>query len=142
MNKLQTINLKEILAELLNAWNDHDAERVASFYAPEYTGTDAGEPGEQHGPAGIRQTVQGYLAAFPDLTIVQGQAVLCGDSAAIQMTVRGTHRGNIMHIPATGRPTEIQGVAFLRFDQARIIQASYLWDVAGFLRSIGLLPDL
>ena len=142
MNEPKDINLKYILADLIDAWNEHDADRVVSFFAPEYTGTDASEPGEQHGPAGIRQTVQRYLAAFPDLTINQDQVVLCGESAAIQMTVRGTHQGNIMHIPASGRLTEIQGVAFLKFEQARIIQASYLWDVAGFLRTIGLLPDL
>ncbi len=133
---------QSILAGLIKAWNAHDVEGVASFYAPDYTGVDASEPGQQRGPDSIRQTVQGYLAAFPDLTLIQEQTVLSGNHAAVQMTVRGTHQGSILHIPATGRATEIHGVAFLQFRHASIIQATYLWDVAGFLRSIGLLPDL
>jgi steroid delta-isomerase-like uncharacterized protein len=137
-----TLHLEIILAELMDAWNAHDADRVASFYAPDYIGTDAGEPGQQRGPVSVRQTVQHFLDAFPDLTLLQDQAIICDENAAIQITVRGTHRGSIMNIPATGRRTVIQGVAFLKFEHGRIIQASYLWDVAGFLRSIGLLPDL
>lgn len=135
-------NLEMILAEIVEAWNAHDAGRVASFYAPDYVGSDAAEAQQQRGPAGVRQNVQRYLEAFPDLRLVQQQAVLCDNHAAIQVMVRGTHQGSLMHIPATGRPTQIQGVAFLTFQQAKIIQASYLWDMAGFLRNIGLLPDL
>jgi steroid delta-isomerase-like uncharacterized protein len=131
-----------LLAGLLEAWNAHDAARVMDFYAPDYTGTDASQPGLQRGPAEARQTVERYLQAFPDLRVTQDQLVLCGEQAAIQMTVRGTHRGSILHIPATGRETAIQGVAFLEFEQDKIVRSSYLWDVAGFLRAIGLLPDL
>ena len=135
-------NLQPVLAELIDAWNAHDAVRVASYYDPDYVGIDAAEAGQQRGPAGVRQTVQRYLNAFPDLTLAQEQAVLCDNHAAIELTVRGTHLGSLMHIPPTGRPAHIQGVAFLTFEEARIIQASYLWDIAGFLRNIGLLPDL
>ena len=135
-------NLNDTLAEILDAWNAHDAERVASFYAADYVGTDVAQAGQQRGLEGVRQTVQHYLNAFPDLKLSQDQVLICDDRAAIKMTVRGTHQGGILHIPATGRLTEVQGVAFLTFNHGKISQASYLWDVAGFLRGIGLLPDL
>jgi len=131
-----------ILAQLLDAWNSHDAERVASFYAANYVGVDISDAGQQRGPAGVRETVQHYLNSFPDLQLTQEQVIICDNRAAIKVTVHGTHQGGIMHIPATSRSTEIHGVAFLTFDHGKITQASYLWDVAGFLRSIGLLPDL
>jgi len=142
MNGQNGHNLNSILAELVDAWNSHDAERVASFYSADYVGTDIAQAGQQRGLAGVRQTVQHYLNAFPDLKLTQEQVIVCDDRAAIKMTVHGTHQGGIMHIPATGRPTEIQGVVFLTFDRGKITQASFLWDVAGFLRSVGLLPDL
>ena len=135
-------NLNQILAELLEAWNTHNAERVASFYSADYIGIDMSEPGQQRGPEGVRHTVQHYMQALPDLEVSVDETVVQDNRAAIKVTVHGTHRGGIMNIPATGRPTEVRGVAFLAFEDGKITQASYLWDVAGFLRSIGLLPDL
>jgi steroid delta-isomerase-like uncharacterized protein len=135
-------NLNQVLAELLEAWNTHNAERVASFYSSDYVGTDMSEHSQQRGPQGVRHTVQRYMQAFPDLELMVEDTLVQENRAAIKVTVRGTHRGGIMNIPATGRPTEVRGVAFLTFEDGKIAQASYLWDVAGFLRSIGLLPDL
>jgi steroid delta-isomerase-like uncharacterized protein len=135
-------NLNPILAQLVNAWNSHDAERVASFYAADYVGSDVSESVQQRGPEGIRHTVQRYLNAFPDLQLTLDETIVNDNRAAIKMTVRGTHQGGIMNIPATGRLAELHGVAFLAFENGKITRASYLWDVAGFLRGIGLLPDL
>lgn len=142
MNDQNGHDLYPVLAELVDAWNSHDAERVASFYAADYVGMDVSESEQQRGPEGVRQTVQHYLNSFPDLQLTQEQVIICDNRAAIKVTVHGTHQGGIMHIPATGRSTEVHGVAFLTFGYGKITQASYLWDVAGFLRSIGLLPDL
>ena len=47
-----------------------------------------------------------------------------------------------MNVPATGSHLDTHGVVFLTFDEGKITRASDLWDVAVFLRSIGLLPDL
>jgi steroid delta-isomerase-like uncharacterized protein len=131
-----------VLAELLDAWNVHNIERVASFYSPNYVGIDVSESGQQRGPEGVRHTIQRYLQAFPDLQLVQEEKVLEVNRAAVKVTAHGTHQGGIMNIPATGRSTEVRGVAFLTFEDGKITKASYVWDVAGFLRSIGLLPEL
>ena len=135
-------DLNRILTGLVEAWNAHNAERVASFYSADYVGIDMAEHSQQRGPEGVRHTVQRYLQAFPDLRLTVEETLAQDNRAAIKVTVRGTHQGGIMNIPATGRLTEIHGVAFLTFEDGKISQASYLWDVAGFLRSIGLLPDL
>ncbi len=135
-------DLNLILAELVLAWNSHDAVRVASFYAADYVGVDVSEAEPQRGPEGVRQTVQRYLNAFSDLRLTQEETVVNDNRAAIKVTVRGTYQGGLMNIPATGRTTELYGVAFMTFDNGKITRASYLWDVAGFLRNIGLLPDL
>jgi steroid delta-isomerase-like uncharacterized protein len=135
-------DLNQILTELLEAWNAHNAECVASFYSADYVGVDVSESGQQRGPEGVRHTVQRYLNAFSDLHLTQEETVVNDNRAAIKVTVRGTYQGGLMNIPATGRTTELHGVAFLTFDNGKITRASYLWDVAGFLRNIGLLPDL
>jgi steroid delta-isomerase-like uncharacterized protein len=115
---------------------------VAAYYSADYVGTDVSEPRQQHGLDGIRHTIRRYMQAFPDLQVVREEMIVEGSRAAVKMTAQGTHQGSIMNVPATGRPTQVHGVAFLAFEDGKIAQASYLWDVAGFLWSIGLLPDL
>jgi hypothetical protein len=47
-----------------------------------------------------------------------------------------------MNIPATGRRVEVRGASFLTIEAGKVTRATMLWDVAGMLRGIGLLPDL
>jgi hypothetical protein len=47
-----------------------------------------------------------------------------------------------MHIPPTGRFATVRGVSILTFMDGKIYRGQYMWDVAGLLRAIGLLPEL
>jgi hypothetical protein len=47
-----------------------------------------------------------------------------------------------MNIPPTGRPINARGVSMLTVESGKVWRANYIWDVAGMLREIGLLPDL
>ena len=131
-----------LIAELLEAWNAHDVEGVAALHAPDYEGVDVGEATPQHGPEGIRQSLARYLLAFPDLHLTIEEPVAAGDRVVLTWTARGTHRGTLMHIPATGRGVVVRGVSLLTISGGRVTRGLYIWDVAGLLRSLGLLPDL
>jgi predicted ester cyclase len=64
------------------------------------------------------------------------------DCAAVFWQASGTHAGKVMNIPPTGRRVEMRGVSWLKMAGGKIVQGEQLWDVAGMLRAIGLLPDL
>jgi steroid delta-isomerase-like uncharacterized protein len=133
---------RQLVAALLDAWNEHDLERVASFYAPDYEGTDIAQPGPQLGRADIRRTTAYYFRAFPDLHVSQEDLVLARDHAVIAWTWRGTHRGTFMRIPPTGRAVVVRGITILSIQDGLIRRGQRVWDLAGLLRDIGLLPDL
>lgn len=139
---LQIKSVARLVTELVEAWNAHDPERVAALYAPTYEGTDVGEASPQRGPEAVRQMVTRYLSAFPDLEFVAQETIVQGQRAALMWKARGTHRGSLMNIPATNRPTEIRGMSLLTMEGEKITCETSIWDVAGFLRSIGLLPEL
>jgi steroid delta-isomerase-like uncharacterized protein len=130
------------VVDLFAAWNSHDLDRIAALYAPEYEGIDVGWPSPRRGPADVRRGWERYLAAFPDLQFDLGEVVVEGSRAALTWTVRGTHRGVLMGIPATHRPIAVQGTSFCRVAGGKLVQAQHVWDVAGLLRNIGLLPEL
>jgi hypothetical protein len=47
-----------------------------------------------------------------------------------------------MNIPPTGRSVEIRGVSMLTIKDNQVQRGLYIWDVAGLLRALGLLPEL
>ncbi|MBV9791865.1 MAG: ester cyclase [Chloroflexi bacterium] len=130
-----------LVAELLAAWNSHDIERVETFYAPDYVGEDVGQARPQHGPQERSRVLASYIRAFPDLHFT-GETIIENNRAALAWTMTGTHRGALMHIPPTGRRICVRGVSLLRIEKGRVIHGSTIWDTAGLLRALGLLPEL
>jgi len=139
---LEAKTITQLVTELLEAWNAHDLDRVAAFYAETYEGTDVGEASPLRGREAVRRMVARYLRAFPDLEFDEEDMIVQGQRVALMWKVRGTHRGPLMNIPATNRATEIRGMSLLTIEDGRIVRQTSIWDVAGFLRSIGLLPEL
>jgi steroid delta-isomerase-like uncharacterized protein len=134
--------IAQCVTQLLEAWNAHDVERVTAFYAPDYEGEDVGQARLQQGLEGVRQTMAGYWHAFPDLHLTQEAMISRGDQVALFWTARGTHQGKIMNIPPTGRPIQVRGASLLTLQDGKIRRGLIIWDVAGLLRAIGLLPEL
>ena len=134
--------LTQFASDLVAAWNAHDIERVAVLYAPEYEEVDVGQAAPQHGPESIRRTMTRYLYAFPDLQVTLNEVLVEGDRAALAWTWRGTHRGTLMNIPPTGRTVTVQGMSILTLEAGRIRRGLRIWDLAGLLRALGLLPEL
>ena len=134
--------IQKLVEDLLGAWNAHDTGRIKSFYAAEYVGVDVGQAEPQRGPQGISRSVDRYLQAFPDLRLVEEDVVIEGDRAVLVWTAHGTHGGKLMNIPPTGRKVSVRGVSVLTIENGKIASGLYVWDAAGLLRTIGLLPEL
>lgn len=129
--------------EFVAGWNAHDAAWVAALHAPEYEGVDIGRPDVYRGREGAARLVGESLETFPDLSFTREESVIEGNLIAFAWTARGTHKGaNLMRIPPTGREIRVRGVSILTVGEAGITRALYVWDTAGLLRDIGLLPRL
>jgi steroid delta-isomerase-like uncharacterized protein len=133
---------REVVAELLQAWNAHDLDWIVSLHAEDYEGTDVGAAAPRRGPEEVRRGWERYLAAFPDLHFTHDEVVAEGDRAAVSWTARGTHLGTLMNIPATRRQVAVRGATFCQVQHGKLRRMLHVWDVAGLLRTIGLLPDL
>ena len=133
---------RELVNEVIAAWNDHDIERLAGLYAPDYEGVDVGQANPQHGPEEACRAMACYLNAFPDIHFTPESTIVEGNHAALAWTARGTHRGKLMRIPPTGHSIEMRGVTLFTVEGDKITHGMHIWDVAGFLRAIGLLPEL
>jgi steroid delta-isomerase-like uncharacterized protein len=133
---------KDLVSGLLEAWNAHDPEQVERYYTPDCEEVDVAAHEPQRGSATIRKLMKYYMRAFPDVEILMDELVINGAQAALVWTLRGTHRGRFMNIPPTGRRVNVRGTTVMTICDGRIHRVVRIWDVAGLLRGIGLLPDL
>lgn len=127
---------------LIAAWNDHAPGRIAAFYAPDYQGEDIAQPQPQYGPGDIRRLTAFYFRAFPDLVVEMEDLIARDDRAVLVWTWRGTHRGTFMRIPPTGKFVAVRGTTTLTIRDGLIWRSVRVWDLAGLLRGLGLLPEL
>jgi steroid delta-isomerase-like uncharacterized protein len=134
--------IDQLVVQLTEAWNSHDADGVAALCAEDFEGVDVAEAMPLHGREDVRQGAARYLHAFPDLRFVAEEVVVEGDRVAVAWRAQGTHRGPLMKIPATGRTVVIRGASLLTVREGKFVRGLSIWDVAGLLRGLGLLPDL
>jgi steroid delta-isomerase-like uncharacterized protein len=132
----------QIARDLITAWNAHDARAAARLFAEGYVGDDVSVAGQFHGPRDVRRYILYNLLGFPDLHFELHDLIAQGDRVAIIWTVTGTHQGRVMNIPPTGQRVEAKGISVITVREGKITHSLRVWDVAGMLRHIGLLPDL
>jgi len=134
--------MPQLIADFITAWNAHDLQQVASFYAPDYEEIDVAQVGSLRGRDNVRKRLAYYLRAFPDLRVTANDVVIDDHRVALYWTWRGTHRGTFMRIPPTGREVSVRGTSLMTMQDGLIQRAERIWDLAGLLRGLGLLPEL
>lgn len=78
--------------------------------------------------------------AFPDLHIEVAHLVADDDTVAFAYDVTGTHQGELMGHPATGRPATFRGVQVSRFADGLLVERWGSSDQLGMLQQLGLAP--
>jgi steroid delta-isomerase-like uncharacterized protein len=134
--------MSEFLNGFMAAWNAHDARAVAAHYTPDCEDVDVSRLAPQYGPDSVRRTLLYYLRAFPDFQVTLNEAVVNGERVAMYWTWTGTHRGTFMNIPATGHRVNVRGSSLVTLKDGKIQRAVRIWDLAGLLRDLKLLPEL
>jgi steroid delta-isomerase-like uncharacterized protein len=125
----------------LGAWNDRDAERIASFFADDAVYDDHGAGATAHGPDGIREHAARVHAGFPDLRFELIRAAHGDDFTAGEWRSVMTHLGSFEGLAPTGRVVESSGVDVATLDDAgRIVRLDSYYDGAEIMRDLGLLP--
>ncbi len=130
-------------ADALAAWNRHDADAVAAWVAEDVIWRDVAFGMPLHGRQALLSAGRAYLAAFPDLRVEQTSSTFAAPRLAQELTVTGTHRGELHGIPATGRWTETYAAVITTFDEdAMVIEGTVYWNVLTMLCQLGLTEPL
>lgn len=83
-----------------------------------------------------------YLAGFPDLQLNVEDLLPSGDKVVARVRATGTHRGEFMGMPATGRAVDVQMIDIIRFgDDGLAIEHWGVFDTMTMLQQLGVIPD-
>ena len=92
------------------------------------------------GIEGVKMFYNGLWAAFPDCHLVIEDVVGEGNKLMYRLTLRGTHQGDFMGIPATGKRVEITGITELIFEGGKCIERWSNIDKLGMMQQLGAIP--
>ena len=81
-----------------------------------------------------------FYAAFPDLYHTIEDVVAQEDKATVRFTLRGTHQGNFMGIPASNKKITVSAIAALDILDGKVTQLHAEFDQVGLMQQLGALP--
>ena len=91
------------------------------------------------GREGIIRASEAFFTAFPDAVVTEETPVIDAGRATIVAEVVGTHVGEILGLPPTGRPFRIPIVFLLLVRDNLIVHERRIYDFTGLLVQIGVL---
>ncbi len=132
----------DIGPRLIAAWNTHDPHPIEALFAEDCVLEDCAIAVPLRGHRGLRRAVLFNFLAFPDVHFELLSQIQEGERVAIEWRAEGNHAGRFMGIPATRRRVVLEGISLLTLRDGRIARLRRVWDIAGVIRQLGLLPEL
>lgn len=117
--------------------NARDASAFEEYIGDTYVNHDM--PAEP-GPAGLKAVMGQFFAAFPDMRIVVEQSIGEGDIVATRGHFEGTHDGDFMGVPATGRKVNVQYMDMWRLQAGKAVENWVRIDTLGLMQQLGAVP--
>ena len=120
-------------------WDRGEVAALDDLLAPDYvrrshSGSTAQDREE------FAASVLAVRDAFPDLRTSIDDMLVDGDRVAVRWHSLGTHTGEFLGVPPTGRPVRVSGATFSRFAGERIVEEWVTWDPRQLLSALGIIP--
>ena len=121
-----------------NAYEDLDAATLAADYADDAV-IESPTAGVHQGREAAEKALRAIFTAFLDLTVAVDHLLIDGDNVANVITLEGTHIGDFLGIPPTGKRFRMPAVFFYQLGDGKIVRERRIYDFTGLLVQIGVL---
>lgn len=122
-------------------WSSHDMNRLLTLFTEDVVYEDVTLGAVNRGHAELRAFGEGFFSGFPDVTFELRSRFTNGVNGGAEWVMRGTHKGDMPGMPATGKRVEVRGSTIFEFAGDRIRRCSDYWDMVTFLKQLGLMPS-
>jgi predicted ester cyclase len=143
MSTAQQTSNKETIRRFVDTVNTGDAELIAKTI-DEVIDPDAAIrtplPLEATGAELAKEVWTMLLRGYPDLHITIEDLIEEGDKVVFRNTVTGTHGGEHMGLPPTGKAVTYNEIFIARFANGRIVETWGVVDVLSQMKQLGVIP--
>ena len=122
-----------------DVFNKHNVSALGEFLAPNVVHHSL-PPGVPQDREGFKQFVSMLLAAFPDFHITVEDMVAEGDKVVALATTGGTHKGEFIGIPPTGKQATWTEIFIWRIDGGKAVEMWAELDQLGMMQQLGVMP--
>ncbi|MGB3717447.1 MAG: ester cyclase [Candidatus Promineifilaceae bacterium] len=109
--------------------------------APDFV--DHNPPGPDFAPGleGLKQVFTMFRLAFPDMILTVEDQIAEGDKVVTRLTSRGTHKGELMGVPPTGKTITIGLIDIFRVEGGQLAEHWGESDTMGMMQQLGVVPS-
>jgi len=134
-------NMKIVRRIYDELWNGRNLEVADELIAEDGSNYDTGLIAHPFGPEEIKGTIRMVTRGFPDNVHRLEEMIAEGDTVVARVTLTGTHEGEIMGIPPTGRKIALNEIHIYRLKDGKAVEHRVGRDDLGAMRQLGVIAD-
>jgi predicted ester cyclase len=119
---------------------DKDLSRIDEFVEDYSIDHTPFFPGQPQGPEGTKLAYSNVFKAFPDLQVNVEDQIAEGDKVVSRLTMSGTHKGEFMGIPPTGKKGTAKLIDIVRIVNGKVVERWGIMDQADLMKQLGIQP--
>jgi predicted ester cyclase len=120
--------------------SEGNIDLIDEICSPEFVNHSA-PPGLPADRKGIKILTTMFKGAFPDSYFTVEDMIAEGDRVVTRKTFHGTHEGEFMGIPPTGRRVSTELIDIVRIVDGRVVEHWSVGDNLGMMQQLGVIPQ-
>jgi steroid delta-isomerase-like uncharacterized protein len=129
---------KELVRHEFELWDKGDFDALEEVLAPEHV---TYSPSANLKPLYLEDSKElgrMIFKAFPDSSFTIKELFATGDRVVTRWIYRGTHEGEFMGIPPTGKKVEFGGITIARIENGKNVETWEDYDMLGWMQQLGM----
>jgi len=138
-NNSPEVNKKVVQRFVEECWNQVNLNKATELLSEQARFHDAVFPNLNPGVQNIKNHIEGFRRAFPDLKFTIDDAIAERNEVVNYWKATGTQKGQFLGMPATNRKVNLEGTSIYQIEGARIAEAHTTWNLASLMQQIGIM---
>lgn len=136
-------DLIAVMRKFYDAVNGRDLDAMADLVADEFVEHEELPGGIPPTKAGTLQWFRSFVEAFPDFRMEAEEILPAGDKVVTRVRVTGTNKGEMMGMPASGKPIDVRGIDIVKFGKdGKVTEHWGITDNLAMMQQLGVVPEM
>jgi steroid delta-isomerase-like uncharacterized protein len=129
------------LRRMYDSINARDLDGFAALLADDFVEHEE-TPGLAPTKEGVLDWFRLNIAAFPDLRFEAEDVLVSGDKVVSRARITGTHSGQFLGVPASGKRVDVQLIDIIRFGDDGLAHEHWgVVDALSMMQQVGAIPE-